>query len=408
MAADLRAAGDAAWHDFDVVAWNRAIEGSVVVPIAEDAAYVATRGVVGNVTLVRTLEGLVVIDSGSRAVAAQILDAIRRWDKAPIHTIIYTHGHIDHAAGAHVFDTEAQLNGAPRPRVVAQANLPARFARYRASAGWNTEINGRQFANLNFQWPTDFREPDLVYDDRLTLEIGGVRFELHHGMGETDDHTWTWIPHRRLIASGDFVIWAAPNAGNPQKVQRYAKPWAEALKAMAALGAETLVPGHGPGLFGADRVAMLLTDTAQFLDTIHDQTLDLMNEGRTLDEVLRLVRLPTELMTRPFLKPTYDDPEFLIRNIWRFYGGWWDGDPAHLKPAPAADLAARAQELMAAGSLRLAGHLAELAVQAAPDDAGAHAIRAAVNQARMGVETSLMAKGIFGAAMRASSALAKP
>ena len=29
-----------------------------------------------------------------------------------------------------------------------------------------------------------------------------------------------------------------------------------------------------------------------------------------------------------------------MRNIWRFYGGWYDGDPSHLKPAPAAAIAA--------------------------------------------------------------------
>ncbi len=85
-----------------------------------------------------------------------------------------------------------------------------------------------------------------------------------------------------------------------------------------------------------------------------------------------------------------------MRNIWRLYGGWYDGDPSHLKPAPAAALAPeladlaggaarladRARELAAAGDLRLAGHLAELAAQAAPDDKGVHAARAEVFGAR--------------------------
>ena len=97
-----------------------------------------------------------------------------------------------------------------------------------------------------------------------------------------------------------------------------------------------LVPGHGPAIFGADRVATLLADGAKFLDTMHDQVLALMNEGKTLDEIVQAVKIPTDLLTRPYLQPTYDDPEFLIRNIWRLYGGWWDGDPAHLKPAPAS------------------------------------------------------------------------
>src|SRR5947208_3667236 len=56
---------------------------------------------------------------------------------------------------------------------------------------------------------------------------GGVRFELHHAKGETDDHTWTWIPSEKVLCCGDLFIWASPNAGNPQKVQRYPREWAE-------------------------------------------------------------------------------------------------------------------------------------------------------------------------------------
>src|SRR5207302_1017721 len=50
-------------------------------------------------------------------------------------------------------------------------------------------------------------------------------------------------------------------------------------------------------------------------------------------------RSPQELADRPYLQPVYDDPEFVVRNVWRLYGGWWDGNPASLKPAPEAALA---------------------------------------------------------------------
>ena len=98
-----------------------------------------------------------------------------------------------------------------------------------------------------------------------------------------------------------------------------------------------------------------------------------------------------------------------MRNIWRQYGGWYDGDPSHLKPAPpsvlaselaslaggAGRLADRALEVAAAGDLRLAGHLAELAAQAAPDDKAVHAARAEVFAARAREEASTMSKGIY-------------
>ena len=56
----------------------------------------------------------------------------------------------------------------------------------------------------------------------------------------------------------------------------------------------------------------------------------------------------------------YDEPEFIVRNIWRLYGGWYDGNPAHLKPAPEAVLAVEIAEL-AGGATRLAARALELA-----------------------------------------------
>ena len=105
-----------------------------------------------------------------------------------------------------------------------------------------------------------------------------------------------------------------------------------------------------------------------------------------------------------------------MRNVWRRYGGWWDGNPANLKPAPQAALAAelaalsggadrlatRAVEVAEAGDLRLACHLVELAAAAAPDDAGVHAVRADLYERRRQAETSLMTKGIFASAVRES------
>lgn len=414
---ELRTIGDACWERFDFGRdWNRHLHGSQVIPINDHLAYIASKGVVGNVTVLNTGKGLVVFDSGSRNTAAAIHKAIRAWSDQPIRHVVYTHGHLDHAFGTPLFDQEAQQAGEPKPEVIGQVNIRRRFERYQNSAGWNARINGRQFKVAGFHWPEEYRYPDRFYEEQMILECGDCQVELNHGMGETDDHTWSWIAQDRTVITGDFIIWAAPNAGNPQKVQRFAHQWAQALRAMAAKKPEVLVPGHGPAVFGADRVATLLDDTATFLETIHDQTLEGMNQGLPLADIVQQVTLPEGLLDRPYLHPTYDDPEFLIRNVWRLYGGWYDGNPAHLKPAhpdtlsgALAELCGGAQALTQAaaryldqGDLRLAGHLSEMAVRAEPDNQEAHRVRAAVNQERAKAETSLMARGIFTDAANAS------
>jgi len=365
-----------------------------------------------NVTALATDAGLVLIDVGSYFLARRVHQVLRTWTARPLHTAVYTHGHVDHVFGVKLYEAEARPAAMPPPRVVAHEAVGARFDRYRLTAGYNAVINARQFRAPRATWPTDYRYPDLTYRDRLELDVGGLRLVLHHARGETDDHTWVWVPERKLLCTGDLFIWASPNCGNPQKVQRYPLEWAQALRAMRELGAEILCPGHGFPIRGRARIDQALADTAELLQSLHDQTVALMNAGARLDDVLHTVRAPAHLLERPYLRPVYDEPEFIVRNVWRLYGGWYDGNPAHLKPAPDAAIAAelaelaggptrlarRARELAAAGDLALACHLAELAWQAAPADDDIRRTRRAVYTMRADASSSLMARGVYVAA----------
>ena len=96
---------------------------------------------------------------------------------------------------------------------------------------------------------------------------------------------------------------------------------------------------------GADRVRVALTETAALLEYLHTETIKMMNEGARLDEIVHTVTAPTNLLAQPFLRPIYDEPEFVVRNVWRLFGGWYDGNPAHLKPAPEAALAGELADL---------------------------------------------------------------
>jgi alkyl sulfatase BDS1-like metallo-beta-lactamase superfamily hydrolase len=376
----------------------------------------------GNIAAFTAGGELLLVDTGNNHVARHNHAKVRGWTDLPLTTAVFTHGHIDHVLGLGPYEAEAEDAGRDPAaiHVVAHEKVPARFDRYKATAGYNGVINARQFKLPSFRWPTDYRYPDETYADRHTLTVGGETFELRHAEGETDDHTWVWVPGRKVLCTGDMFIWASPNCGNPQKVQRYPRQWAVALREMAGLGAELMLPGHGWPIAGAGMITTVLTDAADLLDSLVDQTLALMNEGARLDEVVHAVVAPAHLVDKPYLRPVYDEPEFVVRNVWRLYGGWYDGNPAGLKPAPEADLArelaelaggpsvlaARAEALAEAGDLRLAGHLAELAAQAAPDDAGVHRVRAAVFGRRASEELSTMSKGVFSWAAAESEAAA--
>lgn len=366
-----------------------------------------------------TDEGVVLVDTGTAQFGPVLATSLRSRTSAPIHTAIYTHGHVDHAFGLGPFLAEGQ----PAPRIIGHAAMPARFERYARTTLHNNAINNRQFAGVpkhdsiaaggvRFEAPDHV--PDTLYDDRLDIEVGGVHFELHHCRGETDDHTWVYCPDRAVLCPGDLIIWGVPNAGNPQKVQRYPWDWAAGLREMASCtpAPRSLAPGHGgPVVDDADLVQRILLETAAYLEAIVEQTLAALEDGSPphVDIVRRVVPPQTD---SPWLQPVYDEAEFVVRNVIRYFGGWWTGRPSELKPAArasvaaelsalaggAAALAERAVAVADAGDLPLACHLADFALEAAPGDPAIAEAVAAVYDRRAAAESSLMAVNIFRSA----------
>jgi alkyl sulfatase BDS1-like metallo-beta-lactamase superfamily hydrolase len=365
-----------------------------------------------GISVIDSGAGLVMLDAGTPRDIDRVFEAVRAWrPQTPLVAAVYSHHHIDHIWATRRFDEEAVQRGWPKPTVYAHALLPAHFDRYRKTQAWNAAINTRQFLTRqpSSGWPVDYRYPDVTFERGLSLQVGALQLEMHHARGETDDHVWVWVPQRKWLFPGDLFIWAVPNAGNPQKVQRYCEEWGTALREMAALGPEIMFCGHGMPIVGADRIRQALTDTAEYLESIERQTIALMNRALPLDEILQRVTPPEHLKGRPYLQAIYDHPQFLVRNIWRRYGGWWEGEPDMLLPAPRTEQArewmalaggpepvlARIAELEGAGDLRMACHLVEMAMLADPQSSRVHTVRARLYAARSAREVATMSRGIF-------------
>jgi glyoxylase-like metal-dependent hydrolase (beta-lactamase superfamily II) len=368
-------------------------------------------------------EGLVAFDASHARTGSAVVAAIERWSSTPVTHLVYTHGHADHVGGSPDFAARYD-----ELSVIGHRNVDERFDRYAYTNDWNVRINARQFGGVRGDYgmgerpdfiPTNTLRPDHVVDDHDVLSVGDRTIELHHARGETDDHLWGWMPQERWAFVGDFVIWNFPNAGNPQKVQRYPIEWAAALRSMIDHGPELLLPAHGLPIEGRERIARVLDDIAGALERLVAEVVEMMNAGERLDTIVHSVHVPDDVLAKPYLRPLYDEPEFVVRNVWRQFGGWWDGAPSRLKPAPdavvateLADLAGgatvlvdRAMQLADGGEFRLACHLVDLAGWAAPTDPGVHATRAAIYRARRAAESSLMAKGIYADAARESEAI---
>ena len=369
-----------------------------------------------NTIIRETPEGLIIIDPAAQFDSPHRYMKIRSVTQQKVHSIVFTHGHVDHAFGVKEYYRECKKKHWENPLILSHVNLPKRFDRYQETHGYNAYINQRQFLGGQGQpyFPIDFIYPTFTFHDSHELVLGDVTAKLQHGKGETDDAVWVYFSDISVLCTGDFFIWSVPNGGNPQKVQRYIKEWADTLLKMAKLEPKILLPGHGVPIVGKERVQQALVDTSSYLSSIHSQTLDLMNKGFSLSDIIRRVEIPVKLSNKSYLQPVYDEPEFLIRNIWRLNGGWYDGIPSHLKPASEEELARvisslaggpdrlakRALELAVQNDLKLACHLVEWALMNNPDNKEVKKTYEKIFTERVKSETSTMAVGIYLSAIR--------
>jgi glyoxylase-like metal-dependent hydrolase (beta-lactamase superfamily II) len=119
--------------------------------------------------------------------------------------------------GGGAFLASAKAQSTSQVEIYGYENIQPRFDRYQQTNRYNQIINHRQFGTpLEGHFlPTDAGRPTTTYSSYLNLQKGEL--ELHHALGETDDHTWVWVPKYKAICAGDVFIRNVPNAGNPQK-----------------------------------------------------------------------------------------------------------------------------------------------------------------------------------------------
>jgi alkyl sulfatase BDS1-like metallo-beta-lactamase superfamily hydrolase len=347
-----------------------------------------------NAVFFETDDGIVVVDTGMAPAGPALLDAIRSVSDAPIHTIIYTHGHVDHA-----FGTWAFIEAGETPQIIAHEAIIPRWQRYMRTGGSMSKLMSQPLEQMpasedDFVWPT------RLIKDRLELEIGGETFVLQHHKGETDDQLYVWVPGRSVLASADYYQGFLPNAGNGKRAQRYVEEWAVAMREMASLQPQFVLPAHGAPLHDPALIQENFLVLAEALQYIVDNTLEGINSGLREDEVFAAASLPEHLAQHPSLNVQYVSVADISKMVMKRYTGWWNDMPSAWTPAT-VPAQGEAMIQMAGGvdslieytrsyvntetssDLQLAAHFADWAFAARPDDPEVQALVIEVYRARI-------------------------
>ncbi len=334
-----------------------------------------------NMHVVEGDEGIVVIDpliSAETAAAALAFYREHRGER-PVTGLLYTHSHIDHFGGA---------AGIVSPEEVAERGIPVLapqgFLHHAVSE--NVYAGTAMGRRAGYMYGARLgRGPDGGIGSGLgqttslgTLTLIPPNFEVTEtGQEETVDGVrmvFQLTPGTEAPAEMNFhfpehrVLCIAENATHTMHnvltlrgaLVRDPHVWAAYLdEAIELFGADSdvLFAGHHWPRWGQERIVQYLGKQRDLYGYLHDQTLRLINAGRTGPEIAEELELPPELASEWHCRGYYGSVSHNVRAVYQLYMGWFDGNPAHLWEHPPVERARRYVESMGGGErvLELAG-----------------------------------------------------
>lgn len=311
-----------------------------------DGIYYATGGVGSNNVVIVNASDVVLVDDGSTPAAARaLLEDIKLITNKPVSTVINTHFHYDHSDGNSIFDPSVQiiaheyvrtailtldvLNREPF-RTSQGTRLPALIASLRQQISAETDAARKNdlsnrlaaaqtlAAEMKDIKPTP---PNVTYKSKMVLYRGGREIDLLFlGRGHTAGDTFVYLPHERIVCTGDMD----EGDGPAYLGDGFFDEWIATLEALKKLDFDMVLPGHGRPFHGKHLIAAF----QNYLKDITAQVADLRRQGVTPEEAAKRVDLTSHQIDFPNIRK----PGAELRGVRRIYA--WMDEMQSNAPAP--------------------------------------------------------------------------
>ena len=340
--------------------------------LIEDGLFEVTPGIyqlrgfdLSVMTVVEGDTGVIVIDpliSAETAAAAFALYRAHRGDR-PVKAMIYTHSHVDHFGGVKGVITDDQVASGEVLVIAPEGFLhhavaenvfagPAMLRRagymYGAAlpCGPRAQI-GSGLGQTTSTGTVSVIAPtvDITHTGQ-TLTVDGVEmvFQMTPGTEAPAEMNFYFPAHRALCTAENtshtlhniLTLRGAP--------VRDPHAWAHYLTETIGLWGDQLdlvFASHHWPTWGRERAVGFLAMQRDMYLYIHDQTLRLLNQGYTGDEIAEMLEMPPELANQWHTHGYYGSVSHNVKAVYQRYMGWYDGNPANLWPHPPEEAAVR-------------------------------------------------------------------
>jgi cyclase len=206
----------------------------------------------GNVAVLVTNEGVVLVDDMYERNYADIMAQVKSITEQPVKYVFNTHQHDDHAGSNAKMMMSAE--------VIAHRNVRANMVKLNQPG-----------------------QPRVVFSTEMSVFLGGQEIRAQYfGRGHTNGDAVIYFPALKVIHTGDLFL---TNSTPPLPFMDFAQggsavEWTGTLDRMMTLDFDTAIPGHGP-VSNRDGVVNWRADLASMRGRIRD----MVHQGKSKDEI---------------------------------------------------------------------------------------------------------------------------
>ena len=319
-----------------------------------------------NMSFVETQNGFIVVDvtsyKESAAAAIKLLYDYLPAEKKnkKIHTVIYTHSHIDHyggvlgvlesgktAASVAIVAPDGFMEAAVSENVTAGPAMSGRSRSMYGSLLWRIDIpQGRGQLNNGLAVGSGYGTSGLTAPTRFITQNGSVVFDgttvefLLAPHTEAPAEMAMLFPDYRSLCLAEICNQTQHNILTPRGAEvRDTIAWSGALDEMKRqwIDAGKVDSAWGPHTWprwGKEDIADYVGKQSRLYRYIHDQTVFLMNQGYDMEEIAEVFEFPPDLAKEWFNRGYYGTTIFNVKAVYQKYVGWFDNNPASLWKLP--------------------------------------------------------------------------